>query len=277
MPDGTDQAMDISSMWLLAADLDGTVIPLGDDERERRRVAEFTSAVRARSDLVLAFVTGRHLSLARAGIAEFGLPEPDLLVCDVGTSLFRRSGAGYEVDRSYRARMKEAMGGMTARRLRTLLRDVPGLEPQEDEKQGEFKLSYYLPEGSPGDVLLATVRRRLEREEAAVSMVTSYDAAGRRGLLDLLPAGIAKDFAVRYLHDHTGVSEDRLVYAGDSGNDRAAMLSGYRVIVVGNAPDAFKGELRREAARRRIADRLYFAHESYAGGVLEGCRHFGLL
>ncbi len=266
-----------SSPYLLAADLDGTVIPLEDDKRHRRQVAEFAAAVQAPSNLILAFVTGRYLALACEGIEDFGLPEPDLLVCDVGTSLYRRSKAGYQVDKVYRGRMQEAIGGMTARRLRAALQDVPGLELQEEEKQGEFKISYFLPEGPQGDALVTTVRRRVEREGAAVSLVYSHDAVGRRGLLDLLPAGVGKDFAVRYLHDHTGVAEDRLVYAGDSGNDRAAMLSGYHVIVVGNAPDALKADLRREAALLGIADRLYFAREAYAAGVLEGLRHFGLL
>jgi hypothetical protein len=54
------------------------------------------------------------------------------------------------------------------------------------------------------------------------------------------------------------------------------MLDGYRVIVVGNAPASLKSTLREEATKRGILGRLYFAEAPYAGGVLEGCRHWGL-
>ena len=95
--------------------------------------------------------------------------------------------------------------------------------------------------------------------------------------MDILPAGVAKDTAIRHLHDRLDLDEASLYYAGDSGNDVAAMLSGYRVIVVGNTPSELKAVLTSEAERRGILDRLYFAEAPYAAGVLEGCRHWGLL
>jgi hydroxymethylpyrimidine pyrophosphatase-like HAD family hydrolase len=88
---------------------------------------------------------------------------------------------------------------------------------------------------------------------------------------------VAKDFAIHYLYDHLGVHVDRLVYAGDSGNDVAAMLTGFKVIVVGNATPGLREELLARGAEKGILDRLYFAEEFYAAGVLEGCRHFGIL
>ena len=57
-----------------------------------------------------------------------------------------------------------------------------------------------------------------------------------------------------------------------------AMLTGFKVVVVGNAPGNVKEELKRRAAKEGIQEeRLYFAESPYAGGVLEGCRHFGIL
>jgi hypothetical protein len=55
------------------------------------------------------------------------------------------------------------------------------------------------------------------------------------------------------------------------------MLTGFKVIVVGNATPGLREELCARGAERRILDRLYFAEEFYAAGVLEGCRHFGIL
>jgi HAD superfamily hydrolase (TIGR01484 family) len=261
--------------YLLASDLDGTLIPLERDAQRLREVDELVRAFEASEDLRLAYVTGRHLSLAQAGIEEIGLPSPDWFVCDVGTSVYRRTNGGYEPDPVYRQAMRAVLGGLGGDDVRAAIGAMDGLELQEDEKQAEFKVSYYT-RGRP-EPLIASVQSRLDAAHARVNLVASHDPVTDRGLLDVLPAGIAKDYAVRYLHDHTGVDEEHLVYAGDSGNDRAAMLTGFRVIVVGNADEALKKDLGIEAVAQGIAERIYFAEHPYARGVLEGLRHFGLL
>jgi len=152
---------------------------------------------------------------------------------------------------------------------------MDGLELQEEEKQAEFKVSYYT-RGRP-EPFVETVQTRLDAARARVNLVVSHDPVSGRGLLDVLPTGVAKDYAVRYLHDASGVDEDHLVYAGDSGNDRAAMLTGYRVIVVGNADEDLKKDLGIESVAQGIAERIYFAEHPYARGVLEGLRYFGAL
>lgn len=260
---------------LLASDLDGTLIPPERDEQRLREVAEFVDAVDASVNLMLAYVTGRHLSLALEGIAELGLPSPDWFVCDVGTSVYRSTDAGFEPDQGYRNAMRTAFGGLSGVDVRAAIGAVEGLDLQEEEKQGEFKVSYYT-QGRP-EPYVETVQSRLDRANATVNLVPSHDPVTDRGLLDVLPAGIAKDYAVRYLHDHSGVDEQRLVYAGDSGNDRAAMLTGFRVIVVGNADEVLKKDLGIEAVVQGIAEKIYFAKHPYARGVLEGLRHFGFV
>jgi HAD superfamily hydrolase (TIGR01484 family) len=260
---------------LLASDLDGTLIPLERDAQRLREVAELVAAMEAAEDLKLAYVTGRHLSLGLAGITEVGLPLPDWFVCDVGTSVYRRADGDFEPDEAYRRAMREAFGGLSGEDIRAAIGDLDGLELQEEEKQGEFKVSYYT-RGRP-EPFVETVQSRLDAAQAKVNLVASHDPVSGRGLLDVLPAGIAKDYAIRYLHDATGVDEQHLVYAGDSGNDRAAMLTGYRAIVVGNADEALKKDLGIESVTRGIAEQIYFAEHPYARGVLEGLRHFGLL
>jgi HAD superfamily hydrolase (TIGR01484 family) len=255
--------------------LDGTLIPLERDAQRLREVAELVSAIEASNNLMLAYVTGRHLSLAQAGIEDLGLPLPDWFVCDVGTSLYRKANGGYDPDEAYRRAMRMAFGGLGGEDVRAAIGVIAGLELQEREKQGEFKVSYYT-RGRP-EPFVEIVRSRLDAAKAKVNLVASHDPVTGRGLLDVLPAGIAKDYAVRYLHDHAGVDEEHLVYAGDSGNDRAAMLTGYRVIVVGNADPVLKKDLGVESAARGIANRIYFAEHAYARGVLEGLRHFGFL
>jgi hypothetical protein len=64
---------------------------------------------------------------------------------------------------------------------------------------------------------------------------------------------------------------------GDSGNDRAALLSGARSVLVGNAPAHLRSDLREEARARRMDDRIYLAEEEGAEGVMEGLAHWGVV
>ena len=260
---------------LLASDLDGTVIPPGKIAGDGG-ISLLRGALERSRDVALAYVTGRSLALAMDGIARHGLPRPDILVCDVGTSVFIADDGAYEPDPGYRELMLEALGGAHPSAARRALSELEHLELQEEHKQAEFKLSYYLPPGPGMDELAALSRERLEGV-GRFNVVHSVDPVDQRGLLDVLPGSVAKDVAVRYLHDRSGVAEDDLAYAGDSGNDRAALLSGYNVIVVGNAEEDLKRAIASESAEMAIADRVYFSEAFYAAGVMEGSRHFGVL
>ncbi len=262
---------------LLASDLDGTVIPLEDALPWRRALEALRRALEANPDVMLAYVTGRDFELARRGMKEHGLPGPDFLVCDVGTSVFRAGDeGGFEPDDAYSSRMEGALGGVKAEDVHLLLETVAGLERQPPGCQTPFKISYFLNADAPHRNILTAVDERLVEVRDRIRPVYSVRPEDGVGLLDLLPAGVAKDFAVRYLQEVAGVDTESMVYAGDSGNDLAAFLAGYRTIVVGNAPEDLEEKVREESRTRGLEDRIYFAEGKYAAGVLEGCRHFGL-
>ena len=150
--------------FILASDLDGTLLPPDDDLGGREALSAFSSTFQDHPGIVLAYVTGRHLTLALDGIREFNLPDPDFLACDVGTTLYRREGDDYRLDAAYRAFVKEALGGVEGGFLRQgLQRAFPLLQIQEFEKQGEFKLSYYLEPGTDFPTVIASIRHILER------------------------------------------------------------------------------------------------------------------
>ena len=262
---------------LLASDMDGTVIPLEETPRRQEELAAFNAAMEGAPHMHLAYVTGRDLPLALKGIRQYGLPKPDILVCDVGTSVYHATPDGFEEDLEYIRLMEEARGGLDVREVRHEMGRVSHLLLQPEERQTESKLSYHLSPDADHAEVLGSVNEVLDDLGGTVQAVYSVGAPSGRGLLDLLPAGVAKDYAIRYLHDHTGVHPDRLIYAGDSGNDLAAMLTGFKVIVVGNATPGLKEELTRRASEMEILDRLYFAEGFFAAGVLEGCQHFGVL
>ncbi len=262
---------------LLASDMDGTVIPLELTPQREAELREFREAVEGVRGLILAYVTGRGLALAEKGLGEFSLPLPDHLVCDVGTSVYRRGPRGFEVDEGYAELMRETLAGLDFHEVRRHLEPVGHLLLQPEERQTEFKLSYHLPGDRDHREVMAEVRDHLGGLGGRVQAVYSVGAPSGTGLLDLLPRGAAKDSALRYLHRLTGVDAGTVVYAGDSGNDLAALLAGYRGIVVANAGADLLEDLEARRLDGGFPGEIHFATYPYARGVLEGCRHFGIL
>lgn len=256
---------------LLASDLDGTLIPPNETRERLREVRRFRQVVDAMG-LTLAYVTGRHLSLALDGIRRFGLPSPHALACDVGATLYWHKGGRYEADAAYRDAIARAPGVVEAFRIHEALADLSALRIQEPEKQGPFKASYYAaPQALPS--LMATVQERLA-ELGRVRLVESHDPLTGAGLLDILPAAVGKAGAVRHVARRLGLNDEDVVFAGDSGNDRDALLSGVRAVLVANAPDALRSEIRTRAAAEGRTDRVFFASARFAAGVVQGLRHF---
>lgn len=262
---------------MLASDLDGTLIPPTADPERLEEIRSFQEALAARP-LDLAYVTGRDHALALRGVERLGLPMPGVLVCNVGTSIYvrRPHGPDYVLDEDYRRRMRAALGGADRDDLVAGVGTIAGLELQEARKQAEFKVSYYVDEERIEEVREA-VARRLEAFPIPPKLVWSHDPHSGRMLLDLLPRGVAKHVALEHLREQGGYAMEEIVYAGDSGNDFDAFLSGHPAIVVANAPDALKREVREGARAADVLDRVYFAESPFAAGVLEGCRHFGAL
>jgi len=260
---------------VIASDLDGTLIPPELDEARRRDIARFGRAAAGRA-LRLAYVTGRHAPLALAGIREAGLPPPAWLFADVGTSLHVPDGPAYAEDPEFHRAMIDALGLASFDEIRRRLAGLAGLELQDAAKQAEFKLSYDVRGRDPADVVPAA-RARVGALAGRLTFVASRDPITGHGLLDVLPADSGKRFALEWLRRAAGLDAPDVLFAGDSGNDRDALLSGHPAVLVGNAPGPLREALRREARETGVEDRVYFARASFAAGVLEGCRHFGFL
>jgi HAD superfamily hydrolase (TIGR01484 family) len=259
----------------LASDLDGTLIPPVLDADRRRDIDEFTRRTEA-GGLDLTYVTGRHLALATDGIGAAGLPWPARIFCDVGTSLHVRAGDGYVRDEAFRHAMAATLGETLMAGVRRLLDDVEGLALQEPSKQAEFKLSYYV-RGPAREAAGREVRRRLAPVRHRIEIISSEDPASGDGLLDLLPEAAGKRHALDWLCRTSGLAREDVLFAGDSGNDRDALLSGHPAVLVGNAPDSLRTDLARVAGHAGLGDRLYFARAPFAAGVVEGAEHFGFL
>lgn len=260
---------------VLATDLDGTFIPLPDDADNQTALDVFRNA-RADVCFGLVFATGRHLESVRDAMRQYALPEPDWIVCDVGTSIYRRNGTGFELHAPFGAMLAEQTHGADRTVVEELLAGIDGLTLQAPERQQRFKISYDTT-SADADRLANLVNRRLEEDRLPYACLVSMDPFHDKGLLDVLPTGASKAAALIWLATHADFAPDELVFAGDSGNDLPALTCGFRAIVVANAPAELADEVWNELAARGLAARFFRATLPATSGVLEGCRHFGLL
>ena len=259
----------------LATDLDGTLIPI-DNNRDHLDDLHRLAELAARSAFELVFVTGRHFESVADAIEIYQLPLPRWIICDVGTTVLNWSeNEEFLRVQEYRTELASIVESFPLDRLQESLEDLENLRLQEPEKQGEFKLSYYC-DADRLQQLALEIERRLSEQETPYSLIHSTDPFDNVGLLDLLPQGVSKAYALDWWVTFTNHDRERVVFAGDSGNDTAALTAGYRAIVVGNAHDSVVSKVRMTHHDQGTSDRLYLAEKTATSGVLEGCRHFGL-
>ena len=235
-------------MNLLISDLDDTL--LGDD----RALAEFAAWHAAMRPMFrLAYSSGRFLASIRQSIAETDLPEPDAIICGVGTEIYLEN-----IDSPLAEWPQVAAPQWDVAQIRSVCAEYVELEPQPDQFQSRYKASYY---GYDLDeACLARLRQSLEAAGQRASLIySSYRD------LDVLPPRTHKGAAARFLADRWGMDRRNVIVAGDSGNDATMFHEGFRGIIVGNA----KPELHAISGPR-----IYHAAASFAAGVVEGLEHW---
>ena len=222
----------------------------------------------------LAFATGRHFASVQQAIAEHALPLPEWIICDVGTSIYKRSTAGtYLLSEHFADHLANIMGGWSIEQLREHLLPVARLRLQEGEKQTPFKLSYYTEAQSMAEIV-SHIQQLLATHALPFSVIASVDPFTNEGLIDLLPRDSSKAYALNWWSLDEGLEHHEIVYAGDSGNDSAAFAAGYRSIIVGNAASHVLREAERAHAAAGWSDRIFAASKPATSGVLEGLLHF---
>ncbi|OZA29505.1 MAG: haloacid dehalogenase [Hydrogenophilales bacterium 17-61-9] len=261
---------------LLATDLDRTLLPNGAQPESPAARQRFRRLA-ARPEVRLAYVTGRHLELVEAAIAEYELPRPDFVIADVGASLYEIDVHDWRQVQDWQQTIALDWGGRSHAELVAMMDEIPGLRLQEAARQGACKLSYYAPPLVDPAELLRGVRLRLEPSGARVNLVWSIDETTATGLLDVLPASAGKRHALEFLGARLGISLNRTVFAGDSGNDMEVLVSRIPSVLVANAQES----VRAEAVAHADLARLYLArggllgmNGNYSAGILEGVVHF---
>lgn len=261
---------------VLATDLDGTFIPLKDNAENQADLEILRNSL-ASDDFTLTFVTGRHLQSVEDAIERFNLPVPQWIICDVGSSIYQRSNEhSFEIAQPYHDHLAKLVGDCPVERMREHFAQRDDMRLQEEEKQGKFKISFYC-NASKIRQIVDNVRDTISEKELPYHLIGSVDPFNGDGLIDLLPLDVSKAYALEWWTEQTGKRDHEIAFAGDSGNDLAALTAGHRTIVVGNASPELVETVHGHYAHQKRLDLLYIAEKQATSGVLAGCRHFGLI
>jgi hydroxymethylpyrimidine pyrophosphatase-like HAD family hydrolase len=239
--------------FLLAADIDGTLL---GDETGASWLKAFARQFRA--NLRLAYVTGRYRSSVLRLVDEGALPRPDYICSDVGTDLFDCNDPQNGIGQKYAAQVSPDWNLEAIYALGV----GEGVWTQgfSAEEQPPFQAGFFW-DGNPET--LAAFRARL----AGLTGCHSYPSYDH--YIDVLPEPLGKGNVVRFLQNELGLDPERVIVAGDSGNDRQMFETEFKGVLPANALDEIKA----------VATQPWHYHSPYpaARGVLDGLCHFGFL
>lgn len=260
--------------FLLCTDLDRTLIPNGTHPESPQARRQFRRLV-SREEVTLAYVTGRSRELIAQAISEFGLPQPDFVIADVGTTIYQSASSGWRRWQEWDARIAPDWHGATHQELYRLLGVFPALRPQEQARQSRHKLSFHVPVETDAGRLKAEIDLRLNHAGIRANLVWSIDQIAQTGLLDVLPASAGKLHAIRFLMMCKGFAAANTVFAGDSGNDLEVLISDIPSVLVANADHELKTRIAETGKGScYLAGGGYLGmNGNYSAGVLEGVAH----
>ena len=265
---------------LICSDLDRTIIPNGYQEESANARPVFRQLAE-HANIYLAYVSGRDKKRILDAIEEFYLPMPDYAIGDVGTTLYRVINGNWQLLDDWSYEIGLDWKGLGRDKLSEFFGDMEEIRLQEPEKQNQYKLSFYTAQNVDYQQLIKKIRAVLAKKGVRASIIWSVDEISANGLLDIIPARANKLHAIQFLMQQERFSEDRMVFAGDSGNDLDVLTSGLQAILVKNAMDEVRKEALERLSGKHMTNRLYLPkgnfygmNGNYAAGLIEGLVHF---
>lgn len=270
---------------LLCTDLDRTLLPNGEEEESAlcRRVLWRLLALRQTK---LAYVSGRDLNRVIEAIEHYQLPVPDVIVADVGSSIYFPHASRWQLSADWQRYISRAWNGVSNETIRAAVSCTSGLRPQENSRQSQYKCSFYVDHLADWAFLRELIKERLIKLGVSAALVFSHDPENGVGLLDVLPATATKVEAVRFLQQRESLSDNQVLFAGDSGNDVSALASSLYSVIVANADQPTRDATAQLAASTGNSGCTYQAvgaltlapgltlNGNYAAGIVEGLLHF---
>jgi HAD superfamily hydrolase (TIGR01484 family) len=265
---------------LICTDLDGTLLPNGASSESVGARTTFANLV-SQPEIMLAYVSGRHLTLVEQAIREYELPKPDWIIADVGSSIYRKNLDNWSLLSKWSLHISSSWQGLCARDLLAIMPKFSALILQPEDTLNIHKLSFFIPLNADLSALTLGVHRCLIRQNIYANQVYSIDENASTGLLDVLPWRAGKLPAIEFLMREQGLSAEQILYAGDSGNDLSVLSSELPAVLVANAHPNVAAQAVEAATQKGTTKRLYLAQGGYRGmngnysaGILEGIEHF---
>jgi len=236
---------------LLITDLDNTLT--GDNDA----LADFLRVLDEHDFIGFGITTGRHIDSARELIQELNLPTPDFIDTAVGTELYY--GEGLIPDFSWRNQIDYQWNRQG---IVDLLSEQPGFFLQEEIHQSKFKISFEIDrELAPS---IEEIKKMIRRAKLRANVVLSLDM-----YLDIVPVRGGSDNTIRHLLYRWGFAPEKVLVAGDSGNDEGMLKGRTLGVVVGNHDQSLE--------KLRDWPRIYFAEAAHARGIIEGIHYYQFL
>ena len=231
-------------------DLDQSLVGNPDDLprfievlREHRKTTSFGIA------------TGRQLNTTLKTLRQYHIPEPDVLITSGGTAIHYNPDLTEDIWWSQHIDRR-----WTPQEVRRVLSGLPGVELQPKLQQSRFKISYfYHSDLAPS---IEEINSLLYQEDLAVNVILSFGQ-----YLDIVPIRASKGQALRYVADRWGIPLEQILVAGGSGADEDMMRGNTLAVIVANRHNE-------ELSHLMDTDRIYYAQQAYALGILEAIEHF---
>jgi Cof subfamily protein (haloacid dehalogenase superfamily) len=261
-----DSALDLADRWVIALDVDGTVLH-EDGTLTDATVAEVSRVAALGHEVMLA--TGRSVSMTLPVIQRLGIA-PEYLVCANGAIVLGRDP---EAPVGYARVHVETFDPREV--LTTISGHLEGASYAVEDEEGMFRYTGRFPEGALSassvkvefDELLSVDATRvvvISPDHATEDFLSVVDRMGLHKVsynvgwtawLDIAPDGVNKATGLQYATQRLGVPASRVMAIGDGRNDidmlEWVVAGGGIGVAMGQAPD----EVRDAASETTGTDR----------------------
>jgi len=222
----------------------------------RESLDEFMQLMRQHQKTIsFGIATGRRIDAALQVLRQYRIPMPDVLITGLGTEI--HYAPNLTKDMAW-ARHIDHM--WNPRAVREILDELPGLKLQEKVHQDRFKVSYYIDPAVAPDV--QAIRQWLLQHEQTVNLFFAFGQ-----YLDVVPVRASKGLALRWCAEQLDIPLENILAAGGSGADEDMMRGNTQAVIVANRHHEELSELVE-------TERIYFANEAYAAGIIEAMHHY---
>lgn len=199
--------------------------------------------------------TGRRLDSALKLIKANKIPLPDTLVTSLGTEIYY--GSNLTRDTAWTDHIDHLW---KPAKVRAILSGLIGLRLQPKIEQSRFKISYFYDGAIAMEV--DEIRQLLLQYEQTVNVVFSFGQ-----YLDIVPMRASKGLALRWYAEQWDIPLEHVLVAAGSGADEDMIRGNTLAVLVSNRHNE-------ELSDFIELQRVYFAQQPYAAGILEAIKHY---